>query len=223
MRRRSLWWVCVSRRTSAETPAEIAALVGRRTVYSYAQIEDRVRNGEVLVVLFRQDRVLREDPHHAGRPETGGRRTDLATSNHTHATRRSAMASAAIGRVALFSIHPQYAEAILAGTKSVEFRRTPLADDVTHVVVYATAPTKMVVGIFEVDGGRGTQSVECLAQVQRCRCNREDRLQRLLRRCCHCTRDQGPACAAPRLAPYRSPRSTRLSDRRSHSSTWLRT
>ncbi|WP_364512709.1 hypothetical protein [Nocardioides sp. LML1-1-1.1] len=33
----------------------------------------------------------------------------------------------------------------------VEFRRTPIADDVTHVVVYATAPTKMVVGIFEVD------------------------------------------------------------------------
>lgn len=62
------------------------------------------------------------------------------------------MASTATGRVALFSIHPQYAEAILTGTKSVEFRRTPLADDVTHVVVYATAPTKMVVGIFEVDG-----------------------------------------------------------------------
>lgn len=62
------------------------------------------------------------------------------------------MAATATGRVALFSIHPKYAEAILAGTKSVEFRRTPLADDVTHVVVYATAPMKMVVGIFEVDG-----------------------------------------------------------------------
>lgn len=61
------------------------------------------------------------------------------------------MASAATGRVALFSIHPHYAEAILSGTKTVEFRRTPIADDVTHVVVYATAPMKMVVGIFEVD------------------------------------------------------------------------
>ncbi|MEV5000612.1 hypothetical protein [Nocardioides sp. LML1-1-1.1] len=43
-------------------PAEIASLVGRRTVYSYSEIEDLARLGEVLVVLFRQDRVLREDP-----------------------------------------------------------------------------------------------------------------------------------------------------------------
>lgn len=46
----------------SQDPVEIAGLVGRRTVYSYAQIEDLARNGEVLVVLFRQDRVLRDDP-----------------------------------------------------------------------------------------------------------------------------------------------------------------
>lgn len=43
-------------------PAEIVAAVGRRTVYSLPQIEALARNGEVLVVMFRQDRVLRDDP-----------------------------------------------------------------------------------------------------------------------------------------------------------------
>lgn len=62
------------------------------------------------------------------------------------------MAEGTVGRVALFSIHPTYAEAILNGTKTVEFRRTPLADDVTHVVIYATAPVQRVVGTFEVAG-----------------------------------------------------------------------
>jgi len=41
---------------------EIAALVGQRTVYTYEQIRDQVNHGEVLVVLFRQARVLRADP-----------------------------------------------------------------------------------------------------------------------------------------------------------------
>jgi predicted transcriptional regulator len=58
--------------------------------------------------------------------------------------------SATTGRVALFSIHPRYAEAILDGTKQVEFRRQGLPDDVTHIVVYATAPTQQVVGWFKI-------------------------------------------------------------------------
>lgn len=62
------------------------------------------------------------------------------------------MAEGAAGRIALLSIHPAYAEGILNGTKRVEFRRTPLAGDVTHVVIYATAPVQRVVGIFEVAG-----------------------------------------------------------------------
>lgn len=53
--------VCEQTHVSRD-PAEIAALVGRRTVYSYSQIEELARGGEVLVVLFRQDRVLRDDP-----------------------------------------------------------------------------------------------------------------------------------------------------------------
>jgi predicted transcriptional regulator len=60
------------------------------------------------------------------------------------------VAGAATGRVALFSIHPHYADAILAGTKSVEFRRQGLPDDVTHVVIYSTAPVQRIVGMFEI-------------------------------------------------------------------------
>lgn len=60
------------------------------------------------------------------------------------------MAGAEIGRVALFSIHPRYADAILAGTKSVEFRRQGLPADVTHIVIYSTAPVQRIVGMFEI-------------------------------------------------------------------------
>lgn len=61
------------------------------------------------------------------------------------------MGSPAVGRVALMSIHPEYVDAILAGTKRVEFRKRPIADDVTHVIVYATAPVSAVVGAFTVE------------------------------------------------------------------------
>lgn len=62
------------------------------------------------------------------------------------------MGSQRVGRVALMSIHPAYAEAILRGEKTVEFRKRPIADDVTHVIVYATAPLGAVVGAFTVTG-----------------------------------------------------------------------
>lgn len=54
------------------------------------------------------------------------------------------------GRVALMAIHPQYAEAILDGRKRVEFRKRPLAADVSTVVIYATTPVKRIVGEFTV-------------------------------------------------------------------------
>jgi predicted transcriptional regulator len=54
------------------------------------------------------------------------------------------------GRVALLSIHPQYADRILAGEKKVEFRRRRLADDIRLVIIYATEPVSAVVGWFEV-------------------------------------------------------------------------
>jgi predicted transcriptional regulator len=50
------------------------------------------------------------------------------------------------------SIRPQFASAILAGTKRVEFRKRRLAPDVTTVLIYATMPVGRVVGAFEVAG-----------------------------------------------------------------------
>ncbi len=49
------------------------------------------------------------------------------------------------------SVHPRFAEAIMDGRKKVEFRKRRLADDVTVVWVYATAPVRRVIGYFEVD------------------------------------------------------------------------
>lgn len=61
------------------------------------------------------------------------------------------MGQEATGRVALMSIHPRYANAILDGHKTVEFRKRPLADDVTHVVIYSTVPEKAVIGFFSIE------------------------------------------------------------------------
>ena len=61
------------------------------------------------------------------------------------------MATKTARRVALMSIHPRYAHAILDGRKTVEFRKHPLAPDVSHVVVYSTAPDQKVLGYFEID------------------------------------------------------------------------
>jgi predicted transcriptional regulator len=53
-------------------------------------------------------------------------------------------------RVALLSLHPRFARAILEGSKTVELRRARFSADVSHVVVYATRPVQRVVGWFEV-------------------------------------------------------------------------
>ncbi len=49
------------------------------------------------------------------------------------------------------SIHPVYATAIMSGQKTVEFRKRRLADDITTVWVYATAPVQAVVGWFQIE------------------------------------------------------------------------
>lgn len=61
------------------------------------------------------------------------------------------MGAGPTGRVALMAIQPQYAQAILAGDKTVEFRKRALAPDVDTVLIYETVPTQRVVGIFKVD------------------------------------------------------------------------
>jgi len=49
----------------------------------------------------------------------------------------------------LISIRPDLAEAILAGSKTVELRRSAISDEATLFVVYATAPVSAIVGWFE--------------------------------------------------------------------------
>lgn len=62
------------------------------------------------------------------------------------------MGTRATGRHALMSIRPEYAERILAGTKRIEFRKRPLASDITDVIVYATTPVRAIVGAFRLAG-----------------------------------------------------------------------
>lgn len=51
-------------------------------------------------------------------------------------------------RPMLLSLRPRFADAILAGRKTVEVRRRPmLAPEGTQIILYATAPRKAVVGM----------------------------------------------------------------------------
>ena len=61
------------------------------------------------------------------------------------------MVGAADRRVALVSIHPRHANAILDGTKQFEFRRAAYPAESRYVVIYATAPVQRVIGWFEID------------------------------------------------------------------------
>lgn len=60
------------------------------------------------------------------------------------------MADGSLGAVALISIHPRFANAILDGTKQVEFRKVGFKRLITHVLLYATAPIQQIVGYVEV-------------------------------------------------------------------------
>jgi predicted transcriptional regulator len=53
--------------------------------------------------------------------------------------------------VVLLSVHPEYAESILDGSKRVEFRKTRFGNSPDLAVLYATSPVKKIVGYFEVD------------------------------------------------------------------------
>jgi len=56
-----------------------------------------------------------------------------------------------IPRTIVMSIHPEFAEAILRGTKRVELRKTPFPKDIQRVLIYETVPVRYIVGRFEVD------------------------------------------------------------------------
>lgn len=52
--------------------------------------------------------------------------------------------------VILISIHPEYANAMFAGEKNIEFRKTNIPNDLEYVILYATSPIKQIVGYFKV-------------------------------------------------------------------------
>ena len=50
----------------------------------------------------------------------------------------------------ILSIHPKHIEKILSGEKRYEYRKR-IPQDINYIIVYATAPTKKVVAIIEID------------------------------------------------------------------------
>ena len=60
------------------------------------------------------------------------------------------MASSQARSVVLMSINPQYASLILSGAKKVEFRKRRLKRNVSHIVIYVTAPVKKITGYFKI-------------------------------------------------------------------------
>ena len=50
----------------------------------------------------------------------------------------------------ILSIHPNHIEKILSGEKRYEYRKR-IPQDINYLIVYATAPTKKVVALIEVD------------------------------------------------------------------------
>ena len=62
------------------------------------------------------------------------------------------MARSTDASIALLPIHPEFASESLSRAKRVEFRRRGFARDVSHVVIYATAPEMRIVGWFRVAG-----------------------------------------------------------------------
>lgn len=60
------------------------------------------------------------------------------------------MASNSDRRIALLPIHPRFAQSIMASKKRVEFRKVRFRSEVSHIVLYATAPLRKVLGYFEV-------------------------------------------------------------------------
>ena len=53
-------------------------------------------------------------------------------------------------RVAMISVHPEFAEKLLTGEKRVELRRTKFHEALSHLVIYATAPQSVILGWVRV-------------------------------------------------------------------------
>ena len=60
------------------------------------------------------------------------------------------MAESEDRHVILLSVRPKYAERIMAGEKTVEFRKRNIPESLGYVLLYATAPRRRIVGYFSV-------------------------------------------------------------------------
>lgn len=60
------------------------------------------------------------------------------------------MDKAKITDVIVLSIKPVYANAILSGKKTVEFRKNGIPTDIKKIVLYATQPEQKIVGYFDI-------------------------------------------------------------------------
>ncbi len=56
-----------------------------------------------------------------------------------------------MSNLVLISTHPRYVEAILAGEKTIEFRRRWTAQAVKYLVIYATIPVKKNVAVVPIE------------------------------------------------------------------------
>lgn len=54
------------------------------------------------------------------------------------------------GKSIVLSIKPKYAELILSGSKTVEFRRAWAAQEVSKIAVYVSAPVQKFMGVVQV-------------------------------------------------------------------------
>lgn len=70
--------------------------------------------------------------------------------------------------VVLLTIHPEYAEAILRGEKTVEFRRRGFSREVSHVVLYCTHPVRQITGVFAVDAIEHASPETLWRRYERC-------------------------------------------------------
>lgn len=55
-----------------------------------------------------------------------------------------------VSKTIILSIKPRYADLILSGTKTVEFRRAWAAKSVDTIAIYASSPVQRIVGVVQV-------------------------------------------------------------------------
>jgi len=55
-----------------------------------------------------------------------------------------------MGKAILISIHPEYASSIISGEKIFEYRKVVPKQDVSHLVLYCTAPVKRILAVADV-------------------------------------------------------------------------